>query len=122
MKPVVLVVDDEAAIRELVARQLREQCSVVTAGDALSALGILRERPVDVVLSDWRMPRIDGIELLETLARHGHGARRVLFSASRPDTLDALVAEGVVEVFLPKPFSTSSVRALVGQLVDAHGP
>lgn len=66
MKPSILVVDDEPAIREFMNRALRANYSVHLAPDASAALDILRSTPdVRLMLSDIRMPGMDGIALLK---------------------------------------------------------
>src|SRR5947209_5284403 len=57
----VLVVDDERTIREVLAEALwQEGYQVLTAGDGLQALGLLRVEPVDAILLDLAMPTMDG--------------------------------------------------------------
>lgn len=65
----VLIVDDSAAIRKILARVL-QQTEVITgtifeAGDGIQALEVLREHAVSLVLSDINMPNMDGIEFLK---------------------------------------------------------
>jgi len=72
MPPVktVLIVDDEANFREALAFLLKmEGYKILTAESGHSALKLLKERKVDVVVSDIRMPDGDGIELLRRLKR-----------------------------------------------------
>ena len=60
----VLVVDDDDSVRELgeaIVTRLGHQCR--TAGDGIEALRLLAEKPADVIVSDWDMPGMDGIEL-----------------------------------------------------------
>src|SRR4051794_29406785 len=67
----VLVVDDEPAIRETIALFLEaEGYAVRTAPDGLAALAALEQDGIDLVLSDVRMPRLDGIALTHRLYQH----------------------------------------------------
>lgn len=67
----ILVVDDEATIRDSLKDILEgEGFDVELAGDGIQALQILGDREFDLVLSDIKMPRMDGIELLSHCARH----------------------------------------------------
>lgn len=63
----ILVVDDDPEPRELYATYLRPAFEVVEAGDGDEALGILRERPIDLVITDFHMPRMNGLELLRAM-------------------------------------------------------
>ncbi len=67
-KPRVLVVDDEARIREIVQGYLEaDGFEVDLAGDGIEALRLARERRPDVVILDVTMPGLDGIEVLRRL-------------------------------------------------------
>jgi CheY-like chemotaxis protein len=64
-KRTVLIADDEANMRKVLAAMLRhEGYEVITVSDGSEALDILRRTRVDVLLTDLRMPKIDGMELL----------------------------------------------------------
>ncbi|MBM4152809.1 MAG: response regulator, partial [Kiritimatiellaceae bacterium] len=65
MKPTILIVDDEKNTREGLARALRRSYEVLIAESGASALNILSEKPVDVMLSDLRMPGMDGMTLMQ---------------------------------------------------------
>ena len=65
----VLVVDDEKNTREGLGRALRRDYEVVLAESADAAIQTLGERPVDVMLSDVRMPGMDGLGLLREAHR-----------------------------------------------------
>ena len=67
----VLVVDDESMLLDIFREWLEEEhCGVLTAGDGAAALQILGDRHVDVVVSDVRMPVMDGILLLKNLTTY----------------------------------------------------
>jgi two-component system cell cycle sensor histidine kinase/response regulator CckA len=83
-KATILVVDDEASIRQLLARQLRaEGYTVLEAGYGLEALEVTRSasEPIDLVLSDIIMPGMIGTELAQRLLAEQPGIRVVLMSA-----------------------------------------
>ncbi len=64
----ILVVDDEAIQRDIVRDILEDQgCEVVAVGSGPEALAYITASPVDVILTDLRMPGMDGVELLETV-------------------------------------------------------
>ena len=61
----ILVVDDEDAIRELIAEELKEEgYQVLTVNNARDALKMVEEQPLDLVILDIRMPGMDGLEAL----------------------------------------------------------
>lgn len=68
MRPTILLVDDEPAIRSSVKRILRnEELCFLEAGDGQDALSVLDEHPVQLVLLDLQMPRMNGFEFLQRL-------------------------------------------------------
>src|SRR5215218_73634 len=80
--PTVLVVEDEPVIRELMAILLEEEgYAVRQAVDGLQALEMLEQHGVDLILSDVKMPRLDGASLVQRLRSRGDTIPVVLMSA-----------------------------------------
>jgi thioredoxin reductase (NADPH) len=113
-KPVLLSVDDDPAVSRAVARDLRrrygEEYRVLRASSAADGLEALRELklrgdPVAVLLADYRMPQMNGIEFLEQAMDLFPRARRALLTAYA-DTDAAIQAINVVDVdhYLLKPW------------------
>ena len=69
--PLVLVVDDKRNMVRLMAKVLRGDARVRTAGSGSEALRIVESEPVEVVLSDLQMPGMDGLELLKKCKERG---------------------------------------------------
>lgn len=116
-----LVVDDSRITRRLLAQLLGEcgYAEVVAAGDGLEALRLLQEgAPFDLVVTDWRMPRMDGLELLRR-ARRDDAGRDVPFvvisSVSDDEAVAELFAEGARN-FIRKPFDPAAVRRALGEV------
>lgn len=66
----ILVVDDEAMIRNLLEKILtKEGYKIILAKDGQEALDIINTKKVDIVISDMKMPRMNGLDLLKTLKR-----------------------------------------------------
>jgi CheY-like chemotaxis protein len=109
MDPCILVVDDNPEIRRIVARALTDvRYAVLEAEDGAVALQILERGGVDIdlVLTDIRMPRLDGIELGRRIADRKWQVPVLYMTGGQGD---AIVA---VEPLLRKPFS-------IGTLVDS---
>ena len=99
--PRCLVIDDEARLRQVLCRLMdSEGYACLEAGSGAEALEVLERTAVPLVLTDLRMPQMDGIELLRELNRRGEAARVVLLTASLDDArlLEAfrLGAKGLV--------------------------
>ncbi len=110
----VLVVDDEQAMREFLAVLLeKEGHSVITACDGEQALRKVEEQPLDLVISDVRMPKVDGIELLAGIrAQHPHlPVILVTAYASSDSTIQAMQLGA--DDYLTKPFRLDELRLVV---------
>ena len=106
----VLVVDDEEPLRQLLAVILRDRGYQPRAvGSAEDALKELAARDYDLVLTDVRMPRMDGIALTRAIQERQPGATVIVMSAygSHEASLEAMKA-GAYD-FLPKPFKPDDV-------------
>ena len=114
-RPRVLVVDDNADIREYVAGLLRESYVVQTAVDGVDGLAQAQALPPDLVLTDVMMPRMDGFELLAALQADPVtvGVPVVMLSARAGEegTLQGLDAGA--DDYLVKPFTARELRARV---------
>jgi two-component system cell cycle sensor histidine kinase/response regulator CckA len=109
----VLVVDDEPAIREVIATLLEDESYLVRhAKDGLEALDAISGDQIDLIVSDVVMPRLDGASLVRKLRRRGHLTPVVLMSAVYAD----VDLPGVR--FVPKPFE---IDRLLGTVASALG-
>jgi len=117
-----LVVDDDAGIRESAAIALRKTGhKVFEAGDAASALQLLREHRVDVVVSDIYMPGADGLSLLQSISERRDPPRVILMTARGSIETTALAHRGGAFDYLAKPFELSELIARVGAALKRDG-
>jgi response regulator RpfG family c-di-GMP phosphodiesterase len=119
-RPVVLVVDDEPDILEAVVLQIQRDCKVLTAGSGAEALQVLSESgPIAAVITDRRMPGMDGVELLRRVQLEYPDTTRVLQTA-QSDLTAAISAinDGGVFRYLSKPIPTDELRATVREAVE----
>jgi CheY-like chemotaxis protein len=112
----ILVVDDEAAVADLLAEMLiADGHQVDRVSNGIAALAKLRAHPYDLILSDVRMPKLDGPGLYRELAaRTPELARRLVFvtgDALSPDTRALIETSG--RPSLSKPFTVTEVRRAV---------
>jgi DNA-binding NtrC family response regulator len=107
----ILVVDDRESVREVLREQLCELgYSVLEASDGLEALALLKRVAIDLVVSDLRMPRLDGLGLLER-TRSG-GPPTLLFSAHAdvPTAVEAMRGGALDFITLPIAAETLAER------------
>jgi two-component system OmpR family response regulator len=109
----VLVIEDDAASRLAIAKALREaRHTVFEAVDGVTGLAIAQSEPLDAVVLDLMLPRLDGMRLLETL-RQTSGVPVIVVSArqAEDDRVEAL--DRGADDYLTKPFT---VRELLARL------
>ncbi|HEX7340609.1 MAG TPA: phosphate regulon transcriptional regulator PhoB [Rhodanobacteraceae bacterium] len=112
----ILIVEDEASIREMVAFALRKaEMEPVHAEDAKSAQLAIAERMPDLVLLDWMLPGMSGLELARRLSRED--ATRdipIIMLTARGEEMDRISGlEAGVDDYVVKPFSTRELIARI---------
>ena len=114
-----LVVDDSRVIR-MVARRILEglSYSVAEAEDGMAALRVCREKMPDVILLDWSMPGMAGVELVRAIrAEPGGGLPVILITFTEMDA--GAIAQGVAvgaNDYLMKPFDRETLAAKLAEL------
>jgi two-component system alkaline phosphatase synthesis response regulator PhoP len=122
----ILVIDDEQSILDLVGAYLRQEgYRVDTALDGPSGLKAARAYPPDLVVLDWMLPGMDGLELLTRLRRESD-VYVILLTAKSEET-DKIVGLSVgADDYLTKPFSprelVARVKAALRRLHNGVGP
>lgn len=116
-----LVVDDEPDILDAIERLFRKEYRVLTAHSAAEALEIVQREPIQVVMSDQRMPSMSGIELLEQLHKTRPDIVRVLFTgySNIEHVIDA-INQGHVYRYISKPWKPAELRLFVAQAFEYH--
>jgi CheY-like chemotaxis protein len=122
----VLLVDDEPMLLDIFGEWLHEEnCSVVTAGDGAAALEILRHHHVDVIVSDVRMPVMDGILLLKNLTTYsglsqGKHPPKMIFISGFTDLEPREAYNLGVEAILQKPLDRAQFVGTVRRTLRSH--
>jgi two-component system, chemotaxis family, chemotaxis protein CheY len=118
----ILVVDDMAPIRKLVVSSLRSigYRNLVVARDGLQAWEIVQKEKVDLVISDWLMPRMSGIELLHKLRAESQyeDMSFIMLTGHTDEGNIALAAETDVDTILAKPFYINQLAEKVRLVLD----
>lgn len=117
----VLVVDDEQDILESLKDLLEaslEDTAIETASSGPEGLEIIRTRKVDLIISDYKMPKMNGLEFLSQAQKEAPGVPRILLTAF-PDLGIAVRAinETGIENFITKPFEPSEAIETVGKIL-----
>ncbi len=111
----ILVVDDEETVRDSLASILsREGYRVSMAESGEEGLRILKDQPIQLVISDHNMPQMTGIEFLKLVReRHPQVLRIMLTGDPDPQTIIRSINEGEVYRFIKKPWDNTMLRVTV---------
>ncbi|MBF9034994.1 phosphate regulon transcriptional regulatory protein PhoB [Rhodobacterales bacterium HKCCE2091] len=113
-EPTVLVVEDEPAQREVLAYNIRaEGFNVVTAEAGDEALVVVRETPPDVIILDWMLPHVSGIEVCRQLKTGGDTSRiPIIMLSARSEEVDKVRGlETGADDYVTKPYSVAELLA-----------
>ncbi len=118
VRAVILVVDDDAGVRESFRLILEDQYDVLEAADGRQALDLVRSTAVDLVLLDIRLPEMDGIEVLERIKGLDEGIEVILVTAVK--TVRTAVAAMKLGAFdyVTKPFDEDELMATVRRALE----
>lgn len=115
-----LLVDDEVNVLKALQRVFRqENYKVLTANDATRGLEILEQEPVQLVISDYKMPGINGAEFLKRVkARFPNTIRIMLTGQADTGAVMGAVNEGAVYKFILKPWNDDDLRVTVALALE----
>ena len=117
-RPSVLVLDDEWSTLEVIRDSLAKHFAVEVASRADEALRLMEQKPFDVVLTDVRMPDMDGLSVVGQMKARHPGAQYILMTAFSDieDTIRA-IRLGVAD-YLRKPFTIGEVRHALNRCLE----
>ncbi|MEK7221020.1 MAG: sigma-54 dependent transcriptional regulator, partial [candidate division NC10 bacterium] len=110
----ILVVDDEEAMREFLRILLeKDGHQVTTAADGEAGLALATSRELDLVISDIKMPRLDGVGLLTGLREHGLETPVIMVTAyASSDSAIQAMKQGAFD-YITKPFKVDEIRLVI---------
>ncbi len=114
MKSRILMVDDEKNILEAYARNLREHFEISTAMSGKEALAIMEKSPFPVIVSDYKMPEMNGVELLEKVRQQCPDTVQIMLTgqADMQAVVD-LINRGKIFRFLTKPCASEALEQTI---------
>lgn len=111
----ILVVDDSPVMRKLIARSIRQagygDADVVEAEDGAHAINVATEERPDLILADWNMPNLTGIEMLRNLRSDGNQVVVGFVTSESSVEVRKQAQEAGASFFLSKPIDTGKLEA-----------
>ena len=121
--PAILLIEDEAPLRTSIATILRSKgFTVIEASNGSEGLQLSKTCKADLILSDVKMPEMDGLAMLEALRKEPVTAKTpFIFMTGRPDDADLCRAyESGAADYLVKPIPTSDLVAAINAQIGKH--
>ena len=121
LPPAVVLVDDEPIVRTILRRLLAvvaDGYQIISVGTGAEALAALAERPVPLLITDYNMPGMNGVELTQQVKRTSPTTTVVLISAYATAELEQLSKAAWADYFVSKPFSFEQVEAIVRKALE----
>ncbi|OQX08478.1 MAG: DNA-binding response regulator [Desulfobulbaceae bacterium A2] len=117
----VLVVDDEPNYLVVLSELLRDEgFEVFTAQDGVAAMDIVRQTDLDIVLTDMRMPRMDGLELLQQVKVYDRDLPVIVLTAYAEVEKAVAAMQAGASSYLAKPFSNEELVVSIAKAVEHH--
>lgn len=115
----ILVVDDEPDMRRFIVNLMAEDYTVLQAADGQTGLKLAQEKKPDLVLLDWMLPGINGLDICRELRKGDpdHEIKIIVITAKMEEESKIAALETGADDFLTKPFSTVEVKTRVSNLV-----
>lgn len=123
-RPRVLIIDDDARLRDVLSLVLSDDCEVTLAASGAEAFEHLGQSPFDVIVCDLSMPRMSGSQIHAALAEQNPDAanRMVIVTGGAYSSAseEFLRASGCPHV--PKPFTPDELMGAIHEILLRHGP
>lgn len=119
-KPTLLLVDDERSAREGLERLLRREYEVLCAASGEEALALLQTRSVDMLISDLRMPGMDGLELMEQAQSAMPGLLVIILTAYGDVELAVEAMQRGATDFMTKPLHLDKLELIIKRLLKSR--
>ena len=118
----ILVVDDSQTMRRIVIRSLKAAGfgghDIVEAGNGVEGLEVAEESCPDIIISDWNMPEMNGIDFLKSLREKGDETRFGFITTEGTDDVKDLATENGASFFIEKPFTPDNIETALGEFLS----
>ena len=115
----ILIIDDDEWIRDSLRIFFEaEGCHVVVLETAEEGLAELKYQAYDLIIVDYKLPGLDGLEFLKRIQGDHSAAMKVLITAYRTDSVISEARKLKIQGFIEKPFTSESLMASLAHLIE----
>ncbi|QMT17303.1 response regulator [Planococcus maritimus] len=114
----ILVADDEDILRTLIVDTLEDDFEMDEAEDGKEALAKIRATDYDLVLLDYMMPYLTGMEVLEAVRNEQNDTKVMMLTAKAQDADREKAISNGADYFMSKPFSPMELLSLVEEILE----
>lgn len=119
--PTILIIEDEAKMQRLLQLSITEDGFVaLTASDAEAGLKLMRQDKIDLVLTDLRLPGMNGLEFLQAIKRINAAVPVVVMTAYGTVETAVEAMKGGASDYILKPFSMEEIKLIIRKELDVH--
>jgi DNA-binding response OmpR family regulator len=114
----ILVADDEEILRMLIVDTLEDDYDIAEAEDGQEALNTIRAQTHDLIILDYMMPYLTGMEVLEEIRKEGILTPVLMLTAKAQEADRELAMAQGADYFMAKPFSPIELMSLIESILD----
>jgi DNA-binding NtrC family response regulator len=115
----ILLIDDDEWIRDAMTLFFEaEGCQIKAIETGEEALVEIRQRNYDIVICDYKLPGMDGLQLLKEVQKLKPDTKTILITAYKTDALLAEAKQMGIDDFIPKPFTSETIEASLSRLTS----
>ena len=114
-----LLIDDDEWVRDSMHLFYEcEGCQILTLETAEEGLNVLNKQDFDIIITDYRLPGLDGLEFLRQVQKRHPVAMKILITAYGSEKLFAEARKLGVHEYIPKPFTSEAIEASLNRLIE----
>ena len=118
----ILLVDDDEWIRDALSIYFEsEDCHLSAHDTAEKALAALYCRNYDIIITDYRLPGMDGITFLEKIQKSHPSSIKIMITAYPSEGVVRRAKQAGAQQLIPKPFTSKTIVACLSRLIDCDG-
>lgn len=114
----IMLIDDDEWIRDSMRIFFEyEGCDLVTLETAEEALAAIAKQPFDIIIADYKLPGLDGIEFFKRIRKCAGASIRILITAYHSQSVDEMVKTAGIHALIEKPFQPETLEATLSELL-----